>query len=187
MGRFGRITRATATLVLVTIAVAGGLVPAASAAEPDPSDVVMEFDFSASILDDAKTRTQFGDALNGLAAQVEQQSADLTSSDATVSMIQFATHAVDYSGCVDLTLLDNTANVTKFAQCLRSLAAAYRKGRDPALTAKIGVDTNYVEAMKQWSATRGKERGVAYAEGFRQHLGHSYPQDNLLASVLGTV
>jgi LmbE family N-acetylglucosaminyl deacetylase len=47
-----------------------------------------------------------------------------------------------------------------------------------------GVD-NYIESMKSWSAQRGREGGVAYAEGFRQHLGHSYPQDNLLAKHLG--
>lgn len=150
MGRFGRITRATATLVLATIAVGGSLVPpAVSAADADPSDVVLVLDYSASILDDAKTRTQFATALDGIATRVEQTSADLTSSDATVSMIQFATRAADYPGCVDLKLLGNSENVTKFATCLRSLAAAYRKGRDPALTAKIGLDTNYVAAMQQ--------------------------------------
>lgn len=46
-----------------------------------------------------------------------------------------------------------------------------------------GMD-HYVESMKHWSAQRGSEIGVAYAEGFRQHLGHAYPQDNLLAQVL---
>jgi LmbE family N-acetylglucosaminyl deacetylase len=49
-----------------------------------------------------------------------------------------------------------------------------------------GMD-NYIQSMKDWSAHRGRERGVAYAEGFRQHLGHSYPQDNLLGRVLGTI
>ena len=150
MGRFGRITRATATLVLATIAVAGTLVPAAvTAANADPSDVVMEFDFSASILDDARTRTQFADAIDKIAVQVGQQSDQLTSSDATVSMIQFASKAADYPGCVNLKLLDNPDAVRKFSGCLTSLAAAYRKGRDPALTAKIGLDTNYVDAMRQ--------------------------------------
>jgi LmbE family N-acetylglucosaminyl deacetylase len=48
-----------------------------------------------------------------------------------------------------------------------------------------GMD-HYVEAMKACSAHRGREHSVAFAEGFRQHLGHSYPQDNLLGSVLGT-
>jgi N-acetylglucosamine malate deacetylase 1 len=47
-----------------------------------------------------------------------------------------------------------------------------------------GID-HYVNAMRDWSAKRGKEMNVAYAEGFRQHLGHSYPQDNLLGELLG--
>jgi len=49
-----------------------------------------------------------------------------------------------------------------------------------------GID-HYVQALRDWSAKRGKEGGVAFAEGFRQHLGHSYPQDNLLGSLLGIV
>lgn len=44
-----------------------------------------------------------------------------------------------------------------------------------------GMD-HYVQAMKDACHKRGRECGVAYAEGFRQHLGHSYPQDNLLAA-----
>jgi LmbE family N-acetylglucosaminyl deacetylase len=47
-----------------------------------------------------------------------------------------------------------------------------------------GID-QYVQAMKDWSAQRGKMCGVKYAEGFRQHLGHSYPQDNLVGMLLG--
>ncbi len=47
-----------------------------------------------------------------------------------------------------------------------------------------GMD-QYIEAMKDWSARRGREGGVAFAEGFRQHLGHSYPQDNIIGAMLG--
>ncbi|MFM7149139.1 MAG: PIG-L deacetylase family protein, partial [Gemmataceae bacterium] len=47
-----------------------------------------------------------------------------------------------------------------------------------------GMD-HYVISMREWSAHRGREAGVAFAEGFRQHLGHSYPQDNLLQHLLG--
>ena len=47
-----------------------------------------------------------------------------------------------------------------------------------------GMD-QYLQAMRDWSAERGRERGVSFAEGFRQHLGHSYPQDNLLVKLLG--
>lgn len=49
-----------------------------------------------------------------------------------------------------------------------------------------GVD-NLVDSMREWGATQGKAAGVAYAEGFRQHLGHSYPTDNLVATLLGRV
>lgn len=49
-----------------------------------------------------------------------------------------------------------------------------------------GMD-NYVTSMREWSARRGREADVAFAEGFRQHRGHSYPQDNILESLLGTV
>ena len=49
-----------------------------------------------------------------------------------------------------------------------------------------GLD-QYLEAMRDLGRKRGQGCGVAYAEGFRQHLGHSYPQENLLGKVLGTV
>ncbi len=49
-----------------------------------------------------------------------------------------------------------------------------------------GMD-NYVNSMKEWSARRGEESGVQYAEAFRQHLGHAYPQDNKLAELLGII
>jgi len=47
-----------------------------------------------------------------------------------------------------------------------------------------GVD-HYIISMKEWGQKQGRAMGVAYAEGFRQHLGHSYPQDNLLGDLLG--
>jgi LmbE family N-acetylglucosaminyl deacetylase len=49
-----------------------------------------------------------------------------------------------------------------------------------------GVD-NLVDSMKDWGAAQGKAAGVPFAEGFRQHLGHSYPQNNILAELLGKV
>ncbi|MBI4580268.1 MAG: PIG-L family deacetylase [Planctomycetes bacterium] len=42
----------------------------------------------------------------------------------------------------------------------------------------------YIEAMKRGSAARGKLIGKPYGEGFRQHLGHGYPQDNIIAKLL---
>jgi LmbE family N-acetylglucosaminyl deacetylase len=48
-----------------------------------------------------------------------------------------------------------------------------------------GMD-HYVASMRDWSARRGREAEASFAEGFRQHLGHSYPQDDLLGRLLGT-
>ena len=46
-----------------------------------------------------------------------------------------------------------------------------------------GVD-EYLDRTKAWSAGFGRECGFAYAEGFRQHLGHAYPHEPLLQNAL---
>ena len=43
----------------------------------------------------------------------------------------------------------------------------------------------YILAMKRFAAQRGRESGVEFAEGFRQHLGHGFPQDNILENLPG--
>ena len=129
--------------------VLGGLAPSVAAQTPDRSDVVLEFDFSASILRDAANRNRFATAIEAIAARVDETAADLVAGDTTVSLIQFASRASDYPGCVDLALLNNPQNVSRFSGCLRSLAQAYRRGPSKPLTKRIGVDTNYVSAMQQ--------------------------------------
>ena len=63
-----------------------------------------------------------------------------------------------------------------------AMLAAHASQRD-WLMKHHGMD-QYVHAMREWGAKRGSECGVAFAEGFRQHLGHSYPQDNVLEQLL---
>ncbi len=46
-----------------------------------------------------------------------------------------------------------------------------------------GVD-EYLNGMTEWAAQYGKEAGCAYAEGFRQHLGHGYPHEPMLQEAL---
>jgi hypothetical protein len=137
-------------IVIGALLSGGALVPNARAVTtPDQSSVVLVFDFSASILIDATNRARFGAALEGIAARVDATSADLVAGDATVTIVQFAATAIDYPGCTDLHLLGDPQAVASFADCLRSVAGAYRKGIDPVLTRKIGIDTNYVAAMEQ--------------------------------------
>jgi len=43
----------------------------------------------------------------------------------------------------------------------------------------------YIYSMQQFSESRGKEINTKYAEGFRQHLGHGFSQNNILKEILG--
>jgi hypothetical protein len=131
-----------------TLILGGGLTPTTLAQDhPDRSEVVLVLDFSASILDDAANRDRFAGALDRIADRIDATSSDLVAGDTTVSIVQFATRAADYPGCLDLKLIESPETVARFADCLREAAVAYRNGLDPALTAKLGVDTNYVAAM----------------------------------------
>ncbi len=47
-----------------------------------------------------------------------------------------------------------------------------------------GID-EYIHTMKGFSEKRGEEINVDFGEGFRQHLGHAFPQDNILEQELG--
>jgi hypothetical protein len=150
MMRLGPAAAAVVALVIGVQLFGGGLASnALAAAVPDKSEVALVFDFSASILQDEANRNRFGAALEGIAARVDETSRDLIGGDATVSLIQFASTAIDYQGCTEIKLLGSPRAVGRFAECLRSVAGAYRRGLDPALTRSIGKDTNYVAAMEQ--------------------------------------
>jgi len=76
-------------------------------------------------------------------------------------------------------------DITKQIDLKRDALAAHTSQRN-WLMKHHGLD-DYLISMMDWSATQGKASGVAYAEGFRQHLGHSYPQNNLLGELLGAL
>ena len=66
--------------------VLGGLAPERRRRRrPDRSDVVLDLDFSASILRDDANRNRFAAALEAIAARVDETSADLVAGDTTVS------------------------------------------------------------------------------------------------------
>ena len=145
----GTIRRRKAVLTIAAAALLFSAVPTIVRAQtaPDPSDVVIVLDFSASILDEPTDRNRFGAALERIAARVDETASDLTAGDTTVSIVQFAAKARDYPRCAELKLLGSPQAVAQFAGCLRSVASAYRKGLNPALSRQIGIDTNYVAAM----------------------------------------
>jgi N-acetylglucosamine malate deacetylase 1 len=77
--------------------------------------------------------------------------------------------------------VDVTAQIPEKERML----ACHKSQRD-WLIKHHGVD-DYLRAMRDWGAAQGKAAGVGAAEGFRQHLGHSYPQDNILGRLLGAI
>ncbi len=66
---------------------------------------------------------------------------------------------------------------------LKSNMLACHKSQREWLREHHGID-EYLISMKRQSEETGKSIGVVYAEGFRQHLGHAYPQNNLLLESL---
>ena len=61
---------------------------------------------------------------------------------------------------------------------------ACHKSQRSWLMAHHRID-EYILSMKRHAENRGREINFMYAEGFRQHLGHSFPQDNILKEQLG--
>jgi N-acetylglucosamine malate deacetylase 1 len=77
------------------------------------------------------------------------------------------------------TFIDISRQIDKKAEML----ACHASQRD-WLRAHHAMD-EYIEAMKRYAAERCRDIGVAYAEAFVQHRGHPFPQNDLLADVLG--
>lgn len=74
-------------------------------------------------------------------------------------------------------------DISKIIETKAELLACHASQREWLLR-QHGMD-HYLQAMRDWSAQRGAEIGTSYAEAFRQHLGHAYPQDNPLLELLG--
>jgi LmbE family N-acetylglucosaminyl deacetylase len=78
-------------------------------------------------------------------------------------------------------IIDISAQIEQKAQAL-----TWHDSQRSWLQKQHGMD-NYIDSMKQWSARRGREIGVAYGEAFCQHRGHPHPADDLLARLLNNI
>ncbi len=74
-------------------------------------------------------------------------------------------------------------DITGVIETKEKMLACHASQRDWLLQ-HHGID-EYLITMRSFSEKRGKDIGKQYAEGFRQHLGHAFPQDNLLKNELG--
>ncbi len=65
----------------------------------------------------------------------------------------------------------------------RAMLACHASQRDWLLK-HHGID-EYLDSQADWGQRRGAEIGVEQAEGFRQYLGHAYPREDFLLTLLG--
>ncbi len=65
----------------------------------------------------------------------------------------------------------------------KSAALACHESQRIWLRSQHGMD-DYVASMRRWSARRGEDIGVSFAEGFRQHRGHPHPTDDVVTRML---
>jgi N-acetylglucosamine malate deacetylase 1 len=73
-------------------------------------------------------------------------------------------------------------DITRVFETKRRMLACHASQR-AWLLRQHGID-EYLRMQAEWAERRGAEIGTAYAEGFRQYLGHPYPSDNLLLKLL---
>jgi LmbE family N-acetylglucosaminyl deacetylase len=85
-----------------------------------------------------------------------------------------------YGDFVEQRVYVNVSGVIDFKA--RALAC-HRSQRD-WLMKHHGMD-KYVETMKDTARRYGDKCGFEYAEGYTQHRGHAYPQENVLRDALG--
>jgi LmbE family N-acetylglucosaminyl deacetylase len=77
---------------------------------------------------------------------------------------------------------DFIVDITKTFDLKLEMLACHESQRN-WLRKQHGVD-EYLDSCKRWAAERGEAIGTEYGEGFRQHVGHPYPNDNLLLELL---
>jgi LmbE family N-acetylglucosaminyl deacetylase len=73
-------------------------------------------------------------------------------------------------------------DITKVLPQKREMLSRHASQRE-WLRSHHGMD-EYLDRMTAWAAAYGTECGFAYAEGFRQHLGHGYPHQARLQEAL---
>ncbi len=75
-------------------------------------------------------------------------------------------------------------NISDTMEIKEQMLASHKSQREWLL--KHHKMDEYILSMKRFGEMRGSEVHKKYAEGYRQHLGHGYPQDNILEDLLSS-
>lgn len=92
-----------------------------------------------------------------------------------------STEGIDRDG--NLLRPDFVVDVTGVTELKRALIGCHASQR-AWLDKQHGME-DYVEISMDWTRKRGVLGGFEYGEGFRQYMGHPYPQSPLLQEILG--
>ena len=85
-----------------------------------------------------------------------------------------------FGNAVEPSIIVDTSSVFGIKRDMLACHASQREW----LRRQHGMD-ECLDSMERWSRHRGQQIGAEHGEGYRQHLGHPHPQDNLLMSLLG--
>ena len=184
-----RTTIAVAVLAAIAAIVGGSTIASAQTAR-DPSEVVLIFDVSDSILDsDNGTNVEFATALDGIADRVQVIADDLATGNATVSFVAFGRTARPYpGGCQRLELNADPAAVTQFEACLREMAAQYAAGSTAPVKERINTaGTDHVAALAEAADllpdVSSRSAVVFFTDGQHDPPGSSRDGENVVAEV----
>jgi len=119
--------RVTAVSALALLLFSASFTPAPTNAAGgiEPSDVVLAFDFSASMKEDGKN-IDTAVSLQTLADRIPAYKDDIIASDIIVHLVWFRGDAVPVPGC-EVIQLGSSSKVSAFADCLRQIASVYRQ------------------------------------------------------------
>ena len=179
-----------ALLTSIALASVGGASLVLGQTGLEPSDVVLVFDVSDSILQSADgTNVEFADALDGIADRVDAVAADLATGNAQVSFVVFGKTAIPYpANCGQLALHGDPAAITRFEACLRSIAGEYRAGTKAPVRKRI--DTRYTdhvaalnEAAKLLPATSSRAAIIFFTDGKHDPPGTARDNEDVVAKV----
>jgi Fibronectin type III domain len=169
---------------------AGGVTLVVAQTAQDPSEVVLVFDVSDSILQsDDGTNVEFATALDDIADRVGAIAVDLSVGNATVSFVAFGRTARPYpAGCQRLELHDDPAAVSRFEDCLREIATEYRAGGNAPVKERINTaGTDHVAALAEAAdlLSDGSSRSavIFFTDGQHDPPGSSRDDENVVARV----
>jgi hypothetical protein len=179
-----------ATLVAISTFAGPGLVVAQTA--EDPSNVVLVFDVSNSILlSKDGANTEFADVLEGIATRVNETASELAVGNATMSFVVFGRTAVVYpDGCDGLALHENPANIAKLEDCLREIASEYRAGANAPIRNVINTrQTDHVAALREAASLlpdkTTRSAVIFFTDGENDPPGTARDNEDVVARIAG--